>query len=521
MSGEDILPELRKRESFCIRRRIVIATTLILIGYLATITILQAFIQLVAGTNQVVWNQSTSLLSNPPATHLVRAVAQRGSSYPLQSSSLAVTAVVPIQNQRRPKPGGIELLLRFLVQYPFVKEIIIWNDDVIKNGVDLNAEALLSRVNSTVDRRFLPILRVINSPGAMREMSSHMACSLAQFNTCYHADENKLNLNLDTLYTKYLESDGESNASIIQHASPEEYLKESPYNVFQPGHSLDSGVVSELSRGSLAAKHLSTRYFHQLSSAPFSNENSRLQSSIPNHAFNDIQFSVWSNRRPLKLVTSAQSTVLINSKTQEVNHLDAEFIHHTFRRLNQTIQDSDPFLVPALFPRPSTNLDEKSELEIGVASAYDDRSMLITNLDFPREWPLAIDGELSTCWNPSLSIPIPAMNHEIFVGLNFVQSVQLNKLTIFGNFDTNKWKLETYSAEERKWNSMSRLVPTIIQHHEPPSTKYVYDFLTKVSSSKVKKIRLILKPSSSPFELKSNQNSFSICGWMMNKDWVI
>lgn len=45
---------------------------------------------------------------------------------------------------------------------------------------------LLSKLNHTNHKFPLPVLRVINSPGSMGEMSGHMACSLAKFDTCYH-----------------------------------------------------------------------------------------------------------------------------------------------------------------------------------------------------------------------------------------------------------------------------------------------------------------------------------------------
>jgi hypothetical protein len=238
--------------------------------------------------------------------------------------------------------------------------------------------------------------------------------------------------------------------------------------------------------------------------------------------------------------------------------------NHAYERLNQTIQASDPFLVPSLFPRALSLHHSKPESEIGVASAYDDRSMLITNLNFSREWPLAVDGELSTCWehlsgtpvcscNPRPSAIYPSLNvlvllaqgtkHGSFVGLNFVKSIHINQLTFFGKIAAEDWGLEVYSAEDRTWvrdpglcvsrfmprtgtlNSNNRsirqvsqpVIPTQITHQEPPVTKFVYDLsATADSQSLVKKLRLIIPQTSS-----SSPSGMTVCGWMVNEDWVV
>ncbi|WAQ93198.1 hypothetical protein PtA15_18A256 [Puccinia triticina] len=507
MSGQDIFPDLEKHQSYRTKRRVLFIAALILVGYVATTRILEYLIRLLNGSTPIAWDQQVSSLSRPPPAHLIKTIEQRRSNYQSSSALLGITAIISLalRKERESRAGGLELLLQFLVKYPFVKEIIIWNDDVTSSGLNLNGEDLLSTLKSTDDGAPLPILRVINSPGRMGEMSRHMACSLAKFDTCYHTDENLLNLNLDTLYTKYLESDGESEATIVDHASPEEYVAESAYNLWQPDYSLNAGIVSQLSRGSLAAKRLSTRYFQQLTTALRSPEESDIWLSIPPSVSSDIQFSIWSNRRPLKLITPVQSSLITDSPPTKIAYLDPEFIDNAYGRLNQTIQTSDPFLVPSMFPRALPSHHLKPESEIGLASAYDDRSMLITNLNFSSEWPLAVDGELSTCWKD-----LSGTEHGSFVGLNFVKNVQLKRLTFFGKVEPENWKLELLSANDQKWISKS-VVPKIITHQEPPLTKFVYD----TTSTLVKKVRLIIPQG------KSNLNGITVCGWMINEDWVV
>lgn len=341
-----------------------------------------------------------------------------------------------------------------------------------------------------------------------------MACSMAKYDTCYHSDGNRLNLNLDTLYTKYLESNGESEASIVDRVSPEEYSAEASYDVFQPDHSLHSGIVSQLSRGSLAAKSLSTRYFQQLTTTLVSNHDHHPPLKIPPSVTHDIQFSIWSNRRPLKLITPTQAWLNINPTVDPLKHLDSEFIHRTYQKLNETIRSSDPFLVPTLFPRASASaLGSKRDSEIGVASAHDDRSMLITSLDFSLEWLFAVDGELSTCWRDSSPVKPGS-----FFGLNFVKGTRLNRLIIFGSLEPEDWKLEVYSADQKQWNA-TLVVPTVSPHQEPPVTKYVFDLSTQ-PPREVKKVRL-LKMKDPIDSFKSDPKGFTVCGWMINEDWIL
>ncbi|KNE94225.1 hypothetical protein PSTG_12453 [Puccinia striiformis f. sp. tritici PST-78] len=542
MSGQDIIADLEKRQTYHNKRRIPVAIVLIVVGYWMTMRFLEGTMSLISGERSKLSPSSSSWTDTQTTKNLIKIIDQRRSNYLPGTDLLGVTAIINISSPYQAHQSGdrVALLLRFLVKYPFIKEIIIWNDDVISSGFNMNGEELLSIINSTNDnddRRVpMPILRVINSPGGMGEMSGHMACSLAKFDTCYHTDVNMDNLNLDTLYTKYLESNGEEEATLVDHASLEEYLIESEYNIWQPNHSLSTGIVSKLRRGTLAAKKLSTRYFQQLTSSideSYDTKERRDRVGISRSISiikSDIQFSVWSNRKPLKLISplSFHHSSLVNDhhtfSGRKPNLLDPQFIKEVNERLNKTIQRSDPFQVSSLFPRALRFSDEEynnRESEIGVGSAYDDQSMLITNLDFPREWSFAIDGDLSTCWKDLSS------KQGSFIGLNFVKDVSLKQLTIFGQIQPENWRLEIYSTQSKKWIPKPT-IPRIIDHQEPPLTKFVYDLQPSSSFSDdddhllVKKFRLIMGSNlrEQP-EHKASSDGITVCGWMINEDWVI
>ncbi|MBW0486776.1 hypothetical protein O181_026491 [Austropuccinia psidii MF-1] len=511
MSGRDILPELESCLHQRSRRRAILFGLLVLFGYSLTWRGLET-LGLRRPRNQALTH--SPLLSRPSLGHLREYVTRSQSSYRHEDALLPMSAVLVLLNHQARMTENVDLIILFLVKYPFIKEIIIWNDNAIKGtaNVNLSVEDFWSRLNLTkTSTDLLPILRLFNSPGGLNEMSGHMACSLAKFDTCYHIGENILNLNLDTLYTRYVEAEGRSIGSIVSHVLPTQYLAEVSYDVRQPEHHFESGLVSQLSRGTIAPKRFSVRYFQQLSTTLLPSPPADNCRTMPRSVSNDIQFSIWSNRRPIKLIESPKAQLALSLDPIQDIPLDAEFIQMAYQRLNETLQSSDPFLVPHPFPRPELRSDLFSDTEIGVASALDDRAMLITNLAFSPDWPLAVDSEISTCWKGSINVKEPG-----FVGLNFVKSVSLQAVSLFGNIDVENWVFETWHSEKNRW-IQSESLPTVTSLGTSSTNKY---FFTPFGSTiKVKKIRLKLRPEIVDQATKSHE--IAICGWEMEKNWLI
>jgi hypothetical protein len=118
-----------------------------LVGYLATTRFIEASIRLVGGRSPNGWEQQASSLSRPQSAHLIKLVDQRRSNYQPGSALPGVTAIITVTLQKQQQErtgGGVQVLLRFLTKYPFVKEIIIWNDDVMSSGYNMNGEVSLN-----------------------------------------------------------------------------------------------------------------------------------------------------------------------------------------------------------------------------------------------------------------------------------------------------------------------------------------------------------------------------------------
>jgi len=94
---------------------------------------------------------------------------------------------------------SLKVIVEYLARYPYIKEIIVWNN---------NKENKLSKQDFEFDPSYgnLPELQVYNGKDNLHDMSKYMACSLAKYQHCYFQDDDWLNTHMDALYTNFLTS---------------------------------------------------------------------------------------------------------------------------------------------------------------------------------------------------------------------------------------------------------------------------------------------------------------------------
>ncbi|KAF9169301.1 hypothetical protein BGX21_010613, partial [Mortierella sp. AD011] len=94
---------------------------------------------------------------------------------------------------------GLKLIVSYLVRYPYIKQIIVWNN---------NKEIQLSKRDFELDPSFgpLPDLQVYNAAENLHDFAKYMSCSLAKYEYCYFQDDDWLNTHMDALYTNFLTS---------------------------------------------------------------------------------------------------------------------------------------------------------------------------------------------------------------------------------------------------------------------------------------------------------------------------
>ncbi|GAA5878949.1 hypothetical protein JCM3774_000669 [Rhodotorula dairenensis] len=206
------------------------------------------------------------------------------------SPVVGVTAV--LLHWKRQK--GLELVIRHISRYPFIREIIVWNNHP---GIDLKASDF---VIAPPPRSNLPAatLRIVNSPSNIHDAGKHLACSMATYEHCYFNDDDWLNIYMDTTYAKYIEccaGRGSGNSAlaggrISSNTLPIIHLEHRRWRFEHPDLDLHTGFTW-LGTGSFAPRHLSRRFTQQQAAAPVLL--SREQSLVA-----DMFFSLWTNTYP-------------------------------------------------------------------------------------------------------------------------------------------------------------------------------------------------------------------------------
>ncbi|GAA5957495.1 hypothetical protein JCM10213_003904 [Rhodosporidiobolus nylandii] len=296
---------------------------------------------------------------------LGRMIDARRSAYPssvfrekaLRSETspvVGVTAVVLHWKRRR----GLELVLRQITRYPFIREVIVWNN---RPGVELDPKDFPFAPPPGSD---LPpaVLRIINSPSNVRDAGKHFACSMASYDHCYFNDDDWLNVYMDATYTQYLECcAGRGSTSVLtggggriaSNAMPSMLLEQRRWRFDNPDIDLHTGFTW-LDTGSYAPRHLSSRFMQQQSASPI--PLSREQALVA-----DMFFSLWSNSYPEQMsndlvpidVDGGQSARSRRHGADERALLYAN-IRSAIRTLHSVLSLASPALTPHPFPLSSS-----------------------------------------------------------------------------------------------------------------------------------------------------------------------
>ncbi|GAA5828851.1 hypothetical protein JCM11251_005897 [Rhodosporidiobolus azoricus] len=292
-------------------------------------------------------------------SHLVRMIEERRSAYPASvfrekalssetSPVVGVTAVVLHWKRRK----GLELVLRHITRYPFIREVIVWNN---RPGVELKPD----------DFRFAPppgsdlppaVLRIVNSPSNVHDAGKHLACSMASFEHCYFNDDDWLNIYMDATYTKYLEccSGRRSPAAlagiagrIASNTMPIIHLEHRRWRFDNPDIDLHTGFTW-LGTGSFSPRHFSSRFMQQQSATPIPLD--RDQSLVA-----DMFFSLWTNSYPEQM---PNDLVPIDVEGGEVGWSRGDgvdqwkVVYGNIRTAVQTLHHILTLSSPALSPHP-------------------------------------------------------------------------------------------------------------------------------------------------------------------------
>ncbi|KAF9349137.1 hypothetical protein BGX26_012532 [Mortierella sp. AD094] len=313
---------------------------------------------------------------------------------------------------------GLKLIVSYLVRYPYIKQIIVWNN---------NKEVHLSRRDFELDSSFgpLPDLQVYNAAENLHDFAKYMSCSLAKYEHCYFQDDDWLNTHMDALYTNFLTS---------------------------PNYNMHAGF-SWMGTGSYLPREKAQRLMKQRGNTTLAKDRFKVI---------DMYFSIWTNQYPYQLVNyltpldqkNGWSPEGVNDHWSIVfrNMLDAADRLYSALLANFEVTGKDPFVrreeTPFVRDRHTrspcfndkclfmTSIDPfpdpKEVVFKGDLQTVEDQSMKFLELDYPTAefWKTfayvhAVDNDPLTCWN---SYKIPQAGDSF--GLRFVKPTLLNRLTV-------------------------------------------------------------------------------------------
>ncbi|KAF9339951.1 hypothetical protein BGZ91_004112 [Linnemannia elongata] len=346
----------------------------------------------------------------------------------------------------------LKMLVRYLVRYPYIKEIIIWNNnkDIQLSKRDFELESNSSAGAGAGGAGFgpLPELQVYNAAENLRDFAKYMSCSLAKYEYCYFQDDDWLNTHMDALYTNFLTSPNLIHTNTL----PLIQMEHRRWTFTNEDYNMHAGF-SWMGTGSYLPREKARRLLEQRGNTTLAKDRFKVI---------DMYFSIWTNQYPYQLVNYLTPLDQKNDwGTERVsdhwgvvfrNMLDAADRLYSILLTNFEVTNKDPFarqeeepyirdrhtrspcfndkclFMTSLDPFP----DPKEVVFKGDLRTIDEQDAKFLELDYPTAefWKTfayvhAVDNDPYTCWN---SFKAPQAGDSF--GLRFVKPTTLNRLTI-------------------------------------------------------------------------------------------
>ncbi|KAG0211238.1 hypothetical protein BGX28_008305 [Mortierella sp. GBA30] len=336
---------------------------------------------------------------------------------------------------------GLKLVVNYLARYPYIKEIIVWNN---------NKENKLSKGDFEFDPSFgpLPELQVYNGKENLHDFAKYMSCSLAKYQHCYFQDDDWLNTHMDALYTNFLSSPNLIHTNTL----PLIHMEHRRWTFTNEAVRMHTGF-SWMGTGSYLPREKAQRLLEQGGNSNLAKDRLRVI---------DMYFSIWTNQYPYQLVNyltpldqkNGWSTEGVNDHWSIVfrNMLDAADRLYSALVANAEVSEKDyfpreeeqPYVKERHAKSPCYNdkclfktsmdpfPDPKDVTFNGDLQTIDEQNSKFFALDYPTNefinkfaYIHAVDNDPLTCWN---SFKLPQVGDSF--GLQFVKGTPLKKFTI-------------------------------------------------------------------------------------------
>ncbi|KAF9582978.1 mitochondrial Homoaconitase [Lunasporangiospora selenospora] len=363
---------------------------------------------------------------------------------------IPITAVVLSWKRRE----GTKAVVAHLKKYPFIQEILVWNNnpDVVISVHDFEPLASTNGTTTsgatgprTTSALGGPLITVFNSVANLHDFSKYTTCTLARFDHCYIQDDDWINLTLDSMYALFVTQPD----TLVTSTMPAMHAQQRRWMFSNPQIGLHTGFAW-LGAGSFMSKKDVFKFLMQLGGSNLWKE--RVQLS-------DLFFSLWRNQYPTVLSQALAPLDQSSSWSGRIDQWSVVYEHMTDAMVRITTMLSGLGIVNGSPHRVGAKVDFVAEEEeplfkdrLSRSSCSNDKCLFQTSSDmFPMpeqvRWPAdpqsrdilahetrfraleqsntesvamhtyhyAVDQDLSTCWRS-----LKSMEKGSFFGLYFI-----------------------------------------------------------------------------------------------------
>ncbi|KAG0078980.1 hypothetical protein BGZ93_007741 [Podila epicladia] len=356
------------------------------------------------------------------------------------SKFIPVTAVLLSWKRKE----GAKAVVAHLRKYPFIKEILIWNNNP-DFALELSDFGETRGANGTVKS---PSISLFNSVANIHDFAKYTTCVLAKYDHCYIQDDDWINLSMDSMYTAYIDAPD----SLLTNTIPSMFAQQRSWMFQNPKIGLHTGF-SWLGCGSFIPKKTVFRFQQQLGGSNLWKEQITLS---------DLFFTLWRNQYPTVLSQALAPLDQSSSWSGNIDQWNVVYQHLKYAMERLTTVLAGEGSIEGSPHRKGAKTDFIAEEETPFKDRYlrsscgNDKCLFQTNSDlFPSpesvKWPItsedwdihahednyqaldypspefiamhtyhyAVDGDLSTCWRSYQN-----MGRGGFFGLQFVRPLQ-------------------------------------------------------------------------------------------------
>ncbi|KAG0375448.1 hypothetical protein BGX24_009066 [Mortierella sp. AD032] len=192
------------------------------------------------------------------------------------SKYVPVTAVILSWKRKE----GVKAVVAHLRKYPFIQEILIWNNspDVVlsthdfadrsssqwyPNNNDNGTDTTGTTTTPFPPSQSWPSITVFNSVANLHDFSKYTTCTLAKYDHCYIQDDDWINLAMDSMYAVMIDNP----QSLITSTLPAMHAQQRSWTFQNPQLGLHTGF-SWLGAGSFMPKRAVFKFMMQLGGIP-------------------------------------------------------------------------------------------------------------------------------------------------------------------------------------------------------------------------------------------------------------